>query len=170
MEHADLAIMTNRPIAPDALYCYADKNDIFISFNGMACAGSTKKINEFIELCSNGGAHALGDHLELANIVSQPANWYQYALATIELDCFIEKERAIRAAKHRLNPESDLQHSEKIYSDVGNYALGLIHGAHRMNHVNFEDGALMRQNAILGLLGRPAIKDIPREHFQARLG
>lgn len=157
MENADPAIASNAPITADALYDYADRHGIFISFNDMACAGSTKKIMEFLEFCNTVAGQSADQDFALHDIVKEPENWYQYALATIDLDCFIEHERS-------------LQNSAQIYQDVGAHVRRLIDAPPQANKVlSFEQGALMRQNKILELLGRTSIKRLPAKHIGARL-
>ena len=169
MESAASAIRTNSPITADALYSYADENGIFISFNGMACAGSTQKIREFLDLCNNGAASQESAHFELAEIIGQPDNWYQYALATIEFDCFIEEERALKKLAAPDSVQSDLEQSAQIYADLGDYIRGLTGEAPPASREAFQDGLLLRQNVILQLLGRPVIGSIPAKHLLARL-
>lgn len=169
-ENADPAIMTNQPISADALYSYADDNGIFISFNGMACAGSTKKINEFLGLCVSGARQEADTPCELADIIGEPDNWYQYALAAIELDCFTEYERSLRNSIQSNGGETALRQSAQTYSDLGDYVRALMDDALRTSESGFREGALKRQNVILELLGRPIIKEIPTKHIQARLG
>ncbi|MEP2735980.1 MAG: hypothetical protein ABJP34_06745 [Erythrobacter sp.] len=168
MENADAVIAENRPMTADALYNYADQHGIFISFNGMACAGSTKKIHEFLELCNSGSE----DKAELAAIVSEPDNWYQYALATIELDCYIERERALRREGHGgvSSTANAASNSSMIFTDIGEYTQRLMDTAPEPNQAHaFRDAALSRQNAILKVLGRPLLRKIASDHIAARM-
>jgi len=160
MEHGDPAIAGNDPIGAEALYDYADAHGIFISFNGMACAGSTKKIHEFLELCEVGGAAK--QPCDLGAIVSAPDNWYLYALATVELDCFAERHRTLCEA-------ADSNASAEIYEGLGDYVRALMGELPEPGDAPFENGVLLRQNRILSLLGRPQIKAIPSKHFAARI-
>lgn len=169
MDNADQMILENKPISAQKLYDYADKNGVFISFNGMACAGSTKKIMDFLQFC-NAGNRGLHDELNLRKIVTDPDNWYQYALATIELDCFIELQRAqqnkIAAKDNRIDYDDIIS----IYKGLQSYCLGL---APKLAHNNFDNdfiaGSLERQNHILSLLGRSAISKIAHKHILNRL-
>ncbi len=170
MENGDPAIITNRPMTADELYSYADRHGIFISFNGMACAGSAKKINEFLELCCNGDSSVAANQIELSDLVSQRDNWYQYALATIELDCFIERERAVRKTAGPTGHATHLNQSAQINENVRDYARNFMNEAPPSDHVAFQEGALLRQNCILKLLKRPSIREIPEKHFRARMG
>lgn len=170
MEKADPTIMRNTPVGPDALYAYADAQGIFLSANGMACAGSARKITEFLDLCANGRAPTSRERVDLAAIVAPPEVWYQYALATIDLDCFIEEARISRRASGKeKRPSKDWQQSEKIYRSLAAYVRGLMHDAPPTDHIDFIEGALARQNAILRLLGRPEITGFSRKHFAARM-
>ena len=166
MENADPAIAKNHPITAEALYRYADEHGIFLSFNGMACAGSTKKILDFLAFCCTGD----GETAKLTDIVNEPENWYQYALATVELDCFIEAERAHRRAKEGANASTSFERAREIYRNLGNYARQQMDDPEAVTEfLLFEDSALARQNRILRLLGRPTISEIPRDHFIARM-
>jgi len=167
MENAQPEIAENRPMAVQALYDYADEHRIFISFNGMACAGSTKKILEFLQFCETGGGPELD--LDLSTIVDEPKNWYDYALATIELDCFVERERALKKLALSNGAELSAQKSAEIFGNVGEYALGMMDNPPENTSVQFREGALIRQNHILALLGRQSIKSIPAKHLAARL-
>lgn len=171
LENADPAIAANDPIAADALYDYADRHGIFISFNDMACAGSTKKIMEFLEFCNTCAEQPADRESVLDDIVSEPGNWYQYALATVELDCFIERERSLRKEESSIVSETDHAKSAQTYSDVGVYVRGLMDNPPLTEaRSSFHDGALIRQNQILQLLKRPAIKKLSVKHIGARLG
>ena len=168
MENADPLISNNQPLAAQTLYDYADKHGIFISFNGMACAGSTKKIIEFLEFCNQGDEEAA----DLTTIVTEPDNWLQYALAAIEFDCLIEEERAFTAQGDQ--PDVALIHegSAQIYRDFGDYLRGLMdrETSQAAEAQKFEAAALERQNGILDLLGRKNMQNLPRNHVLARIG
>ncbi len=169
LESGDPAIARNDPMSAEALYAYADKHGIFISFNGMACAGSIKKIHEFLEFCNKGGGPNGGSAFDLSDIVDQPGNWYQYALATIELDCFIEYERTQARAPQSNLEEITNSNSAQYYTDLGDYVSGLMKHSFRAEEVPFRVGALIRQNAILELIGRTPIDRIQDKHVLARL-
>ena len=168
MENADPLIAKNQPLDAQTLYEYADKQGIFISFNGMACAGSTKKIIEFLDFCNQGGEEAA----DLTTIVTEPDNWLQYALAAIELDCMIEERRAVSPTSD--GPDGSFIHegSAQIYRDFGDYLRGLM--ARETNDAKeaqeIEEAALERQNGILDLLGRKNMQNLPRSHVFARIG
>lgn len=169
MENADPAIAENRPISAEDLYAYADEHGIFISFNGMACAGSTVKIHEFLQFCNSGGGQAA----DLSAMIGDPGNWYQYALATIELDCFIERERAVRQSDARGGGAESARISAQTYDEMGGYASSLMaepFASAPEGETPFQEGALLRQNRILDLLGRSKIRAIPGKHVHARLG
>jgi hypothetical protein len=159
MEHDDPAIASNQIVSAEALYQYADDHGIFISFNGMACAGSFAKIMEFLRFCHSGG----GQSADLLEIVSAPDKWYQYALATVELDCLIEQER-LRARGE----------AGGIYLGLGAYVRSLMAEPPETSHRapkngGFEAAALARQNRILALLGCPAMTRLPAKHVAQRL-
>ena len=157
---ADPVIGENRPINAEDLYRYADEHGIFVSFNGMACAGSAKKIHEFLDFCNAGGS----SEAQLGEWVSEPDNWLQYALAAIELDCLVEQARAMASGKSS-------QQTAQMLEDMRRYLHPVMDRAPELadDSLAFEQAVLARQNRILNLLGRPAISAIPRDHFTARL-
>ncbi len=163
MENAAPAICDNKPISAEALYSYADHHGIFISFDGMACAGSVKKIDEFLRFCIEGSGVS-EPSLRLDDLVTNPSNWFDYALSCVELDCFVEAERASRSD----NSEAQSA-AQGIYDDVAAYTRTLSAGKLHNQRSRFEQGVVARQNAILGLLERPKIASIPTRHFAARL-
>lgn len=163
-------IAQNSPVSAQMLYDHADANGIFLSPNGMACAGSTRKIMDFMQFCleGEGGAGEEGagaaNPLDLASIVAVPDDWYRYALATVELDCFIEVER-LRGTSHPTGVRPS-----GIHAAVANYCRSLPGGPDVPPGTSFADGILARQNAILHLLGWPAVARIPHRHLAERLG
>lgn len=168
MENADPLISKNQPLDAQTLYEYADKQGIFISFNGMACAGSTKKIIEFLDFCNQGGGKAA----DLTTIVTEPENWLRYALAAVELDCMIEERRAIAAISDGSDGSLIHEGSAQIHRDFGNYLHGLMdrETSHTTEDLEFEAAALERQNGILNLLARKKMQKLPRNHVLARIG
>ncbi|MEP1420601.1 MAG: hypothetical protein ABJK59_02385 [Erythrobacter sp.] len=170
MENADCLIAQNQPVPAKVLYDYADDNGIFISFNGMACAGSVKKIHEFLEFCIDCSPQDKSPTIALDDLVCELDNWYQYALASIELDCFIEQERAARLDQKETQT-SDAS-TAQIYCSIGAYVRSLMPSSALTDEglSSFKSGALLRQNRILGLLGRDMIRNLPASHIAARLG
>lgn len=169
LENGDPAIAQNNPASAETLYKYADENGIFISFNGMACAGSTKKIREFLEFCNKGYGDENPPEFDLAKIVYEPDSWYQYALATIDLDCFIDYERA---KTHCAQPHIDdiaKTASAKSYAALGEYVSGLMEHSIPAQDIPFRKGVLIRQNVVLDLIGQKPIKKIREKHLLARL-
>lgn len=163
MEKGDPVIASNTQMSANALYSYADEHGIFLSPNGMACAGSTKKIKEFLELCIHGET-AVQNAIDLNTIVTHPNNWYQYALQCIEMDCVIE------AARMRNFPASKQATSAaRIYDDLRAYCSAQLPVSPGELGATLEDRVLERQNAILARLGRPKISSIPAGHFAARM-
>ena len=157
MENADPAIACNAPQTAEALYSYADQNGIFISFNDMACAGSTKKIMEFLSFCNDGKALTEPLRVSLEDFVTEPENWYRYALATVELDCFVEGGRLTGQ-------------SQQIYADLQAYVRCLMKTPPQdEREEGFREGVLRRQNHILELLGRRQIRAISPKHFDLRM-
>ena len=141
-----------------------------MSFNGMACAGSTKKIMEFLNFC-NEGRDDLAIAIDLDLIVTELDNWYDYALATIEFDCFIEMERARLLKSKTTNQDVDYDKVSNIYRDLQSYCCTLARSfPETPTDGDFQDAALARQNQILTLLGQPAIASISKQHIAQRLG
>lgn len=170
LENDDPAIAQNEPISTESLYDYADEHGIFISFNGMACAGSTKKIHEFLAVCNKGNGSNDRTGFDLSDIVDQPGNWYQYALTTIDLDCFIEIERIRMRASQSVREETAENALAMSYAELGDYVSELMDRSLRGQDVPFHVGALARQNAALELLGQPPLKRLQANHVEARLG
>jgi len=179
MNNADPAIAQNSPISAEDLFAYADKREIFTSFNGMVCAGSKAKILEFLEFCNKAAlsspdaAHAVNDqnsaYNEIKKLVSNPDDWRLYSLSTIEFDCFIEMEYLARQIKKQ--PENSKHHKniQQIYRSLSEYCVKKFDLRPPNDHLNFADGALERQNAILKLLGRPTLSKIHRKYIEERL-
>lgn len=167
MENADPIITTNSPISADKLYEYADKNGIFISYNGMACAGSYIKIIEFLDFCNN-DSDDLTNKLDFKTIIDAPENWYQYALATITLDMIIEIERSDLGITGQYIRRGD---SIAIYKGLQNYCARLSPNLSQIadNDMDFIEKSLSWQNYILSLLNRPSLKKIPPKHIALRL-
>lgn len=172
MENADAIIAENRTVTPEMLYRYADDYQIFISFNDMACAGSRTKIYEFLEFCNSGREGVETDQV-LAGIVTNPDNWYEYALATVELDCFIEIERALRRHSTAPGQATDPDNVADIYRSLQTYCKSLMN----CDSESLDDGknefvkqALARQNHILALLERPRIASLSERNIANRLG
>jgi len=172
-------ISENKPISAVELYDYADQHEIFESFNGMVCAGSTKKIMEFLEFCideMNGafsGPNTLGDEApssRLGRIVDDTEQWYRYAIASIELDCFIK----IARRKSKLNADTASatpdQEIIQIYQGISDCCHSLAPLSESTIDNAFESGSLIRQNAILSLLDKNPIKTIKKSHLAEQLG
>ncbi|MEM1053520.1 MAG: hypothetical protein AAGI28_15640 [Pseudomonadota bacterium] len=169
MENARGLIFSNQQLCAQELYHYADQNGLFVSFNGMACAGSTRKVLEFLEFCNRNEACPPTASSCLHEIVATPEDWFEYALATIELDCFVEQERLSRVGQNmsRGNEKS----AADIYRDVGRYVRSLMLAPDYIaqHHSVFEDDALLRQNRILEILGQKRIRKLPARHVASRL-
>ncbi len=167
-------ILQNTPISAEDLYAYADENEIFTSFNGMVCAGSTAKIMQFLNFCVDHLASQNSDDQQdvtqsLSNIVDDPAKWYRYALLTIELDCFLEMTH-LRLKKTTNTGLSQIDKSIfGIYQNVANYCSEILGLPLSDVAQPYEEGALDRQNEILKLLGRPPIAKISRKFLDERL-
>ena len=174
----DQRMLKNAPISADQLYEYADHHKIFESFNGMVCAGSTKKIMEFLEFCtaqmeaafSTEGSLNQNGSSPLSEFIDDAGLWYRYALASIELDCFIKIERRRAKSKDAVELASDDQATIGIYQEITKYCLSLMSSSYQPSNAPFASGSLERQNEVLGLLGRTPIKAIKRAQLDAQLG
>ena len=160
IETGDDRIATNAPMSARNLYAHADEAGIFISFNGMACAGSTAKIMQFLNFCNDGESK---NTQNLVGIVGDADDWYRYAIASIEMDCFVEAERCKRSP-------DDLNKRAQIADDIAQYCRTLSPDLpHFGGSVDFETALLERQNSILTILGRSPIATLKRAHIAARL-
>lgn len=170
MNTGEPIISQNTPISAADLYAYADENGIFLSFNNMACAGSTKKIMEFLEFCNHGPSASKESKFNLGSIIDDPENWYQYALSTIDLDCFLEIEAMQQRASNADKAAEQTRASSAIYRALASYCttIGGIDCAADDTR-SFADAVLARQNAILQLLNKPTVRKIAPKHLQDRL-
>lgn len=179
-DNGDPLIKNNNIVSAQQLYDYADERGIFISFNGMACAGSVKKITEFLEFCTDIEPAKDGDaqqEMTMANLVADADNWYRYAVSTVELDCFIEAEVQRRKIDAPPPEKNRLEKSRATYQALASHCLQLLGqadggdtGNARETSEEFESGILRRQNEILTLLQRPAVSRLSQKHLAARLG
>lgn len=172
---ADPAIRENNTISAEALYAYADDNGVFLSPNGMACAGGIAKIMEFLEFCcsgrfseeTNGKTNA---DFNLETIIEGSENWYRYALATVEMDCFTELECLRRQRNPAPNQSAQIDAVKKVYSAISQYCTtNVAFTAQFSKTKDFKEGVLERQNYILTLLGRPKITSISDKYISERL-
>jgi len=168
-------ISINTPINAEQLYCYADKHEIFTSFNGMVCAGSTKKIMDFLELCTSemttsfaGTSDSMAFPIEV--IVGDVDQWYQYALSAIELECFVKVARRKNRIKNGAETLNDDQRSLETYAQISEHCTSLLpsDGAVSLDQ-DYEVGALARQNRILTTLNRKPISRISQRLLSEQL-
>ena len=176
-----LAIRENIPISAQDLYAYAEQNKMFLSRDGMVCAGSKRHILRFLDVCCHGQTHLLdmaqddrcraASPVALSAIVADPANWYQYACRTVELDCFIEIERLSRKLKRYPELRSQIEWSIASYAAMADHVRDRSPVPLRFDapDEDFMTGAVERQNAILSLLGRKGIRSLSRAHVHARI-
>jgi len=175
MNEGDAKIIHNDPMSADDLYHYADQNKIFTSFNGMVCAGSTRKILEFIEFCnkevvdeSESASTRANECTSLQTHIHAIEDWYRYSLNSVELDCYIEAEYYSR----KISSGEDISKNKriyKIYKDIGGYCDEILGENNRDRNINFAISVLQRQNKLLTLLGREVIGSIPKKKLHARL-
>ncbi|MEP2944190.1 MAG: hypothetical protein ABJL18_02065 [Hyphomicrobiales bacterium] len=173
------AIKNNDSISAQELYDYADKHNLFESDTGMVCAGSARKIVEFLELAIQGRNHPegaklklekQGDHLDvLGRYAPDIKGWYSYAMLTIELDSFILMEVLERKLEANPSGKERIQSVIDIIRAQHSYWLELLERSDEPNTADFKQGALERQNAILTHLKKPPVKAISNKVFNARL-
>ncbi len=175
MTTADPVIAENNVISAEALYAYADDNGVFISPNGMACAGGIAKIMEFLEFCCSGRVSGNTTGIDdkdfnLDTIISDPENWYQYALATVELDCFTELENLRLRHGSQQDQSERINAIERVYKAVALYCSSNDAFTTQFSDTtDFKAGVLERQNYILTLLGKPKISTISDKIIAERL-
>ncbi len=160
IETGDPRISANKPMSAQDLYAHADAAGIFISFNGMACAGSTAKIMQFLNFCNDGGANKPA---ALSDTIADPEDWYAYAIASIEMDCFIEVERCNRAPGDQ-SARIEIAKSLAQYCRALSPNLPICDGSG-----GFETALLARQNTILRILGWPPVAKLKPAYIAARL-
>ena len=173
------AIKSNSAVSAQELYKFADDNDHFRSESGMVCAGSASKIIEFMDFAIQGRNHpqsaklkydTSADNLALLNkVVPDLESWYRYALLTVELDCFVEIETLRRRIDAEPKKQDDLQRVLDICHAKHDYWFELLGDREFASADSFEEGVLIRQNAMLALLDMPSLKNIPDRIIQARL-
>ncbi len=172
LNRADPMIEENIAISAEDLYDYADRHGIFLSDNGMACAGSTKKIMEFLELCNSGSTgQATDSHSILETLTGNMKNWYSYAILTVELDCYFEAEAQRRRIGENIDNEGMQQTSSIYYNYIAIYCRDILKlSSLTKTPSSFEQGVLERQNIILKLLGKKPLKSLSQTHINIRLG
>ena len=168
---------SNDPISAQALYDFADENEIFKSPSGMVCAGSTGKIIEFLEFANMGRKHPNSEKLGFVSsdddqkllkfFVADLAAWYRYALLTVELDYYIQLK--IFHENSDIESASVSQTVVDTYRNQQNYWQSLINEHAGHEHDSFYEGVLLRQNKILLILGKSQINNIPRRLIDSRL-
>ena len=165
-------IAGNNPIDAKQLYDYADQHEIFTSFNGMVCAGSTKKIMDFLEFCTgelNAELSKLsvvgsqGAYAPLDKIVDDVDQWYCYAISAIELDCFVKIERRMHKLNNGLLSDQNHQRVIDTYKYVSDYGMSLLPSPTGVLETEYEAGSLQRQNLILEMLNRKPMKKIDKK-------
>lgn len=179
MNNADDLMAKNKPISAEALYAYADRREIFTSDNDMVCAGSKTKIMEFLSFCVDDAGKSLTEltaktvsqsaYADIQNLVSDQQSWQFYSLATIEFDCFIEIEYLGRQIDLQPENRARLETISGIYRGLADHCIDNYGLAPRQSGLDFADGALERQNYILGLLGRDQLSKIPAKQLFERL-
>ncbi len=168
----DSLISKNNPIDAKQLYDYADQHEIFTSFNGMVCAGSTKKIMDFLEFCvgeMNAGiskestANAQDTYASLDKIVDNVDQWYEYSISAIELDCFVKIERRRHKLANGLLPNQNHQTVIDTYKHISDYSMSLLPASGDALESSYEAGSLQRQNQLLKMLDRKPLKKIDKK-------
>jgi len=160
MQAAHPAAMENRQMSAQELYDYASEKQIFESPNGMVCAGSTRKIIEFLEVFDLSTQKTWPEpKQDLANLVNSVDDWHKYAIATIDLEWFVIRAQLKNEIAHQPEDATHKQSVLAIYEDISRYTAELFSLPVPEEAMLAEDAALARQNQILAVLGRP---DVPR--------
>lgn len=158
--------LSNNPIDAAQLYHYADQHEIFKSFNGWVCAGSTKKIMDFLEVCTSELEAGFSDHTTglsntvpcpLDDIVGNVDQWYRYAILAVELDCFLKMARRKQRIEKGVPSASEDEISLNTYRKIALYCKSLMSPEDAIVDDEYESGTLKRQNKILEILGRKPI-------------
>jgi len=174
--HAQM--LENGPVSAEELFAYADQHEIFASFNGMVCAGSTKKIMEFLEFCLTEMNNAFSGTTEFAKntsssrlgqIIDDVDRWYRYAISSIELDCFIKIERRTSRVGQDQRSSNYDERTIETYREISEYCRSLTPLPCAVRSDSFEMGSLTRQNEILSLLNRRPIKAIKQSLLNEQL-
>lgn len=169
IEKAEPNVAENNMMSAEALYDYADENDVFGSFNGMVCAGSPRKIMEFMTLLTDVNeleeAKPQPDIDEIRALTGDTDRWFQYAVSAIEL------EAVATAEFFRRQPDRarDNHRVIEVYAQLSRYCVSHLGAASFPDTLPIEEGLLARQNNVLSLLGRPALKTIPEKVLTQRL-
>ena len=179
MKAADPTISSNANVSAQELYDFVDANDHFRSDSGMVCAGSASKITEFIGFAIQGRTHPNAeklkfktedDHLTLlSKFVTDLDGWYRYALLTIELDYFVEIETLSREIARAPHNQRHLHSVLEICRSKYRYWLKLLGEDDGDKTMDFEEGVLQRQNAMLALVDKPRLNKIPDRMIKARI-
>lgn len=173
------AATENRYMSADELYDFADENQIFRAGTDMVCAGSTRKILEFLEFAINRHHHSNSNKLPIQNYddsksflgryVSDLEGWYRYALLTIELDCFVQleifRQQNVPSVKSSPVPSSIVDAHRRRYD----YWCELTGRNDDVENSYFPAEILQRQNDILALLKIPKVESIPGKVISTRL-
>jgi len=161
--------INNNPIDAAQLYHYADQHEIFKSFNGWVCAGSTKKIMDFLEVCTSELEAGFSENTTglsdtapcpLDDIVGDVDQWYRYAILAVEFDCFVKMVRRKQRIEKGVASASEDGISLNTYRKIALYCKSLMSPEDAPSDDEYESGSLQRQNKILALLGRKPISKI----------
>ena len=158
IDTANPAAVQNRHITAQELYNYADRKGIFLSPNGMVCAGSRRKIFEFLEVFdTDARENWTGDEFDLQTLVGNVEQWHNYTIATIDLEFFVLCERLGNDIARQPDDAAHLQKVLTIYYHANAYLLECYPQKIPTQERSSQEAARLRQNKILALLGRPGI-------------
>ncbi|MBT8473603.1 MAG: hypothetical protein HKN14_04690 [Marinicaulis sp.] len=173
IEKADPQAAKNNIVSAKTLYQYADEFGVFESINGMVCAGSPRKIMEFMDVLMRVDQP---DEIKLAYgantihaLTDDSDRWLQYAVLAVELDAVLTSEFFIRETARQPERAKHFRTVSEIYAQLGQYCVVHLGADGFSSAASFEDGILARQNAILELLGWPILKSIPEKVIAQRL-
>ena len=163
IQTAHPAVMENRQLSAQELYDYASEKRIFESPNGMVCAGSTRKIIEFLEIFDLGVQGSWpAPTCDLSGLVNNVDDWHKYAITTIEMEWFVARVRLKNEIAEQSEDAAHKQSVLKIYEDISHYMTDLFALSVPTRNMSEEEAARTRQNQILALLGRPDVSHLKR--------
>ena len=173
IEKVDPNAVKNTIVSAEALYQYADEFGVFESVNGMVCAGSPRKIMEFMDVLTRNDepdeVKPVSEAVTIHAVTDNADRWFQYALLAVELDAVLTSEFFMREAAREREHANQYHMVSEVYAQLGQYCVTQLGSDDFSNTESFEDSILARQNAILDLLGWPTLKSIPEKVIAQRL-
>lgn len=111
---ADHSVLENQLFSTEEFIAYADKQHMFTSADGRVCAGSQKKISEFVQYALYGqNAQPYKNGVQLSQMVTDINHWLDYIFLATELELYVEYEAA-GAHRHELDIPTDATRIETL--------------------------------------------------------